>query len=99
MKVYAINDPIRQSVAVYVERGELQNGDRLFEHFVDGHLKVSPVRMDCEPPLYMRIPERIAVAVGEALAPRPEAAERHLDDVIAVRDRLLTLVEYEVTES
>lgn len=44
-------------------------------------------------PVFISIPDRWAAEIAEALAPRPQATERHLDDAIAVRDRLLTLVE------
>lgn len=92
MNVYAIPEPARQSVAVYVEVGEDTDGARWFH--VQDPLE-GPVRVEQgqEPPLWARVPMRIAEAIGEALAPRPEATERHLDDAMAVRDRLLSIVE------
>lgn len=92
MNVYAIREPARQTVAVYVEVGEDTDGARWFH--VQDPLE-GPVRVvrGTEPPLWARVPMWIAEAIGEALAPRPEATERHLDDAIAIRDRLLSLVE------
>jgi hypothetical protein len=54
---------------------------------------IKEVPMGNEPPLWDWFPEEIAADLAEALAPRPQATERHLDDAIDVRDRLLTLVE------
>ncbi len=90
MNVYAVREPVRQSVAVYVELHREPNGAAIFEAPDGVNVTVPP---GAEAPLYMRVPMRIAESVAEALAPRPVATERHLDDAIALRDRLLTLVE------
>lgn len=99
MKVYAIHEPVRQSFAVYVELGAVEDG-RYFETLSAGQRGVIGSERETvkvphgeEPPLWARIPQEIAEALAEALAPRPVATERHLDDAIALRDRLLTLVE------
>lgn len=93
MNVYAIREPERQTVAVYVEVGHVEaDGSRYFATQDPSEAPVH-VAAAAEPPLWARVPMGIAEAIGEALAPRPEASERHLDDAIAVRDRLLTLVE------
>jgi hypothetical protein len=93
MKVYAIAEPVRRSVAVYVEVHEDSEGVRHFETLAGGAARIVEVAPGAEPPMWARVPERIAAALAEALAPRPVATERHLDDAIALRDRLLTLVE------
>lgn len=95
MRVYATHEIVRQSVLVYVEVGDdPATGDRFFQ-VQDSSRFRNPVRVAPgeEPPFWMRIPEQIANAVGEALAPRPDVTERHLDDAIGIRDRLLALVE------
>lgn len=98
MRVYAEREWARQTIAVYVElRGPDEHGDRLFETFVthgeDATLTAVRVRHGEPPPMWLRIPVQVAQALGEALAPRPEVTERHLDDALVVRDRLLGLVE------
>lgn len=93
MNVYAIPEPARQSVAVYVEVGREKDGSAWFQVPVDGGYEVVKVDAYEDPPLWARVPTHIAEAIGEALAPRPEATERHLDDAMAIRDRLLSLVE------
>jgi hypothetical protein len=94
MKVYAIPEPVRRSVAVYVEVNREEDGSAWFETTsLDGGREVVKVDAYAEPPLWARVPVHFAEAIGEALAPRPAATERHLDDAIAVRDRLLALVE------
>lgn len=92
MKVYAVPEPERQSIRVYVETGTDTGGSRWFvtNDPLDAPVKVEP---GVEPPLWARVPMHIAEAIAEALAPRPAATERHLDDAIALRDRLLSLVE------
>lgn len=89
MKVWAVNDVIRQCVLVYVEVGR-EDHQRVFQTD-DG--AIHKVAYGEEPPMFMRVPHNIAEKIGEALAPRPEAGERHLDDAITVRDRLLTIIE------
>lgn len=99
MKVYTVREPERQTVRVYVElNAGPDEGDgryaRWFQYRdAEGRIAIMKVAPGDEPPLWDRVPEPIAQALGEALAPRPAATERHLDDAIAVRDRLLAMVE------
>jgi hypothetical protein len=94
MKVFAVREPARRTIAVYVEQHRDNDGTGYFEAPAsDGGYQLVKVAATAEPPLWARIPMHIAEAVGEALAPRPEATERHLEDAISVRDRLLTLIE------
>jgi hypothetical protein len=86
-------DPIRQRVLVYCEVGRAENGSRLFVSRHEHPNEVVEVRPGGEPPIWDRFPMEIADELAEALNPRPPVTERHLDDAIAVRDRLLTLVE------
>lgn len=90
MNVYAVLEPHRMSVVVYVQVGETDHGSKLF---MSNDYSVTEVAMGQEPPFYLRLPTEIAEQVGKAIAPRPEATERHLDDAIEIRDRLLTVVE------
>jgi hypothetical protein len=90
-KVHIWDDVVRERVNVYIEIGRNENGQRLFLT-PDGRPPLMVVE-GSEPPLYMWIPAYIARALGEALAPRPEASERHLDDALMIRDRLLTMIE------
>lgn len=89
MKVFAVHRPEMQTMLVYVKIGENEGRD-LFQTY-DG--EVHEVPMGREPPLYMRIPDPIAEAVGEALAPRPVATERHLEDAMNTRDWALGLID------
>lgn len=98
MKVYAHNDPIRQRVVVYVEVSVEEDGGRWFRAgkvnaLQSGDTELVLVAPGAEPPMYLSIPYEVAEAVGEALAPRPAVTERHLDDAIVVRDRLLRVME------
>ena len=97
MRIYAQPDPIRQAVYVYVELGTDEQGRRTFDSGEPGKMPVA-VPMGAEPPRYMTVPMQIAEKIGEALAPRPDVTERHLDDAIVVRDRALTLVEILATQ-
>lgn len=90
MKVQAYRDPIRQRFNILVELGTDPSGKRLY---MASDSSIVDVAFGEEPPLYMSIPEQIANALAEALDPRPPATERHLDDAIDVRDRMITLVE------
>jgi hypothetical protein len=89
-KVFTEYLPAMQSVAVYVREGDAENGGGWFRTASNDVLEVPA---GGEAPRYMLVPSLIADAIAEALAPRPEASARHLDDAIAVRDRLLALVE------
>lgn len=95
MKVHIQYDESRMVYLVRVEYGEpTDEGVRRFASLTEGPPGTFYVRPGEEAPLYMRpIPLDIAEALGKALAPRPEATERHLDDALDVRDRLLTLIE------
>lgn len=95
MKVYAHHDIVRQRVVVYIETA-VEDGFRWYQG-MDGTLH--QVRPGDEPPMYAAIPDEVAEAVGEALAPRPDVTGRHLDDALEVRDRLLTLIETTVNRS
>ncbi len=86
MRVYAIREPARRTILVYVELGAEGDGSRYFESIAAGNRETVKVAPGEEPPMWLRVPEEIAAAVAEALAPRPAATERHLDDAIEVRD-------------
>lgn len=96
MEVSVYNDPVKQQTIVLIELGTDDHG---VMHFMDERGAAVPVLMGQEPPTYMTIPIQVAKAIGEALAPRPEASARHLNDAIEVRDRLLSLVERQWTTS
>lgn len=97
LRVHVERRPMTDELDVYVfEPGE-NAARRLWRYYDDGAWRVDEVpaeAMPGEPSL------RIPVAIAEVLAPelleiaRPSTAQgRHLDDAIAVRDRLLALVE------
>lgn len=88
-RIPVVYRPEREVYMVYVMLGTTDEGNRLYRA-EDG---VHPVPPNGEAPAYMTVGADIARAIGEALAPRPEATERHLDDAIATRDRLLSLIE------
>lgn len=44
-------------------------------------------------PVFAKIPEFAAEAIAEALQPRPQVTNRHLEDAMCVRDRLLQMLE------
>lgn len=92
-KAVAVREPRMDALLLYVYReGHDMNGPlRMYFRDEGEPLLVRPGE---EGPMYCRpIPTYIAEALGLALAPRPEFGERHLDDAIAVRDRLLALIE------
>lgn len=96
MKFHTHIDPIRQRVNVYCEGGtDAGTGRRVFltRGRDDSPPEVHAVELGAEPPLWDWFPMEVVDALGEALAPRPEASARHLDDAIGVRDRTLALVE------
>jgi hypothetical protein len=85
-------DPIRGHVHVYVET--------LPGHWLTAtneHVSVDPGE---EPPRYLDLPMQIAELLKVELdGGREPATNRHLDDAIAVRDRLLAMVERSSGES
>lgn len=89
-KVHIVPDPVRMQQLVYIELGPASGDERVFAT-QDDPARTVIVRPGSEPPLYMAIRNEVAEALALALAPRPEATERHLDDAIEVRDRLLTM--------
>jgi hypothetical protein len=89
MRFHVHSDPIRQRVLVYCEVGE-QDGRRIFQTREPQNVVVA---LGEEPPLWDWFPLEVVTELAEALSPRPAASERHLDDAIAVRDRLLAMVE------
>jgi hypothetical protein len=101
VKFLTVYDPERVSFRVYLRLTDEPNeqGAFLYRSGHDPKLHCSPevvaVWPGQEPPLYMRIEEGLARALAEALAPRPEFGERHLNDAIEVRDRLLAILESE----
>lgn len=96
MKVYTVPQPERQSVAIYVIMREEDDGTKhcLFMDRQSAR-KIQRVPMGGELPYYMILPDEIAEPLADALRPpfEPDATERHLDDAVEVRDRLLGLVE------
>lgn len=90
MKVHAVYEPERHSVRIYIESGATEDGRRVYTGSDHKPYVVAPGQ---EPPMYMRLDSEIAQAVAEALQPKPVASERHLDDAIMIRDRLMRLVE------
>ena len=48
---------------------------------------------DEEAPLWFEVPQSLVESLAAQLTNRPAFSDRHLDDAIKVRDRLLTLVE------
>lgn len=79
-------DPIRGRVLVYIETlpGHWLNAN-------NEHVSTDPGE---EPPCYLDLPLQIAELLKVELdGGREPATNRHLDDAIAVRDRLLAMVE------
>ncbi len=95
MKFLTQVDPIRQRVNLYCEVGGNDKGERFFAQR-NGDTLIVP--MGADPPLWDWFPMEIMRALSEAIDPRPPATERHLDDAIVIRDRLLTLVEEMATD-
>jgi hypothetical protein len=98
MKFFVKPDPVRQRVLVYCQLpDDPGTGDRMFLARRNEEQYISPmvhrIGLGGEPPIWDWFPEEVAVLLGEALAPRPDFGERHLEDALTVRDRLLTLVE------
>ena len=91
--VFTIYRPERMCYDVYVQIGVDDNGMRIFQ---TADRRIEHVPSGQEAPRYATVDVMIAEALGEALAPREEASERHLNDALRVRDRLLTLVEANV---
>jgi hypothetical protein len=96
MRVFAIKDLPREAINIYVEFGVREDGTRIYQTQITdtGNHTLVNVGPGGEAPMYCKpIPMHIAEQIAEALSPRPEATERHLDDAIDVRDRALSLVE------
>lgn len=96
MKFYAVHDLLRQRINLYCELGVRDDGVRLFavrESPLYDRGPVQEVTIGSEPPLWDWFPDDAVGPLAEALAPRPVATERHLDDALTVRDRLLSLFE------
>lgn len=90
MRAFVVHEPERESLRLYLEIAELENGSRLFKTYNGGFQEVP---MGSEPPMYLRLPEPFVRPIADAIAPRPEFGERHLNDAIEVRDRLLKMIE------
>ena len=99
-EVKAHHDFMRDRTNIYVQKGVFASGCKLYEirnpnpQFQEApFMVVSPGE---EAPLYLWVSSEVAQAIGEALAPRSphgEAVDRHLNDTVTVRDRLLTMLE------
>jgi hypothetical protein len=93
------HDPIRERVLVYCEvNPDPEATERMYLTRSEPP-EVHKVGLGEEPPLWDWFPYEVVGALAEALDPRPVATERHLDDAIAIRDRLLTLIEQTTTRS
>jgi hypothetical protein len=89
MKVHTIHEPLRDRINVFVEVGT----NHWLTH-VDGEQHIVDAPPEAEPPKFVSLPCSVAEDLKLALDGRPEpATNRHLEDAIAVRDRLLWLVE------
>lgn len=75
---------------VYVQLGSTAEGRMMYDQLDGPPILVAPMT---EAPIYMSVPADVGQAIADALNNRPAATERHLDDAIAVRDRLLDLVD------
>jgi hypothetical protein len=94
MKVHVEHSISRNTYLVYVELGEVKSGaDAGKRVFLTPNNEQWIVAINSEAPVYLQVWAPAAEAIAEALRPRPEATERHLDDVIDVRDRMIALVE------
>lgn len=97
MKAHASYHVPTMGYDIYIEL----SGEGSAKWFLDDTGTPRLVELGHEAPVYMRIPEPVAKALGEVLNPsEPPATERHLDavethmfDARETRDRLLTLVE------
>lgn len=97
-KVHVNHEPWRERMVIYVRLGEFKDGSRLYrrriETMLHGHdTSLEIVPPEGEPPLYLVIGNQEAEAIADAIRPRPQVNERHLDDAIDVRDRLMTIIE------
>lgn len=92
MKVYVTHDVTRQLFNIYIEEAPADDrGGRWFRT----HECCQLIAYGAEPPVWAQLPEGVAASLAEALSPWAVtvASERHLNDAIAVRDRLLAIVE------
>jgi hypothetical protein len=97
MKFHVHHDPVRQRVNIYCEAGsDPDTGVRVFltrrtgEHWGE---QAHQIGLGMEPPLWDWFPDDAVGPLAEALSPRPVATERHLDDALAMRDRVFKLHE------
>jgi hypothetical protein len=81
-------------IVVYYEIGSNELGTRAF---MTGDGRIVDVEPGAEAPFYLQVAEPVADAVAQAIAPRPEASARHLDDAILIRDEALAMVQQFVT--
>lgn len=89
------HQPYMERMVLYCKEGVFTDGCRLYRTRPNAPeppywMIVAPME---EPPIYLVIGYQEAEAIGEALAPRPAATERHLEDAMDVCDRLLTMME------
>lgn len=88
------HEPWMERMVIYCKMGSYEDGCRMYATRPHGPapywMIVAPME---EPPLYLVIGTQEADAIAEAIQQRPEATERHLDDAMDVRDRLLTMME------
>jgi hypothetical protein len=79
---------------LYMKLGVFADGCRLYAKRPYGEppfiMIVAPME---EPPVYLVIGDQEAEMIADAIRPRPQVNERHLDDAIQVRDRLLSMAE------
>jgi hypothetical protein len=87
-------DPLKEQMIIYCKVGTFADGCRMYATQTQNDppffMIIAPQE---EPPLYLRIGDQEADAIADAIRPRPQVNERHLDDTIGVRDRLLTMLE------
>lgn len=91
MKAHAVHIPQKLGYDILIELGE-GSGDQRW--FLDRNGAPQIVPMGGEAPVYMHIPEPVALALGEELNPaEPPATREHLNYAMDVGDRMMTLVE------
>lgn len=88
------HQPWMERMIIYCKLGMFADGCRLYATRPQGdppfYMIVAPME---EPPLYLAIGSEEADAIADAIRPRPQVNERHLDDTINVRDRLMAMLE------
>jgi hypothetical protein len=85
------HQPWMERMVLYNRLGHFKDGCGLFttRGGVETPTELMAVAPGNEPPIYLIIGREEADAIANAISPRPQATERHLDDAINVRDRLL----------